>query len=64
VQKNDVVEQWFSTFLSLQHSNFDFKICGATKCKEDQNDKNEAFCILSLKFSDLEAHQNIGRHTG
>jgi hypothetical protein len=34
--------QWFSTFLSLRHTNFDNKFCGTPKCKRDQNVENLA----------------------
>ncbi len=39
-----IPEQWFSTFLSLRHTNFENKFGGTLM--RDRNDENRAFRIL------------------
>jgi hypothetical protein len=51
------LEQWFSTFLSLRHTNFENMFGGTPDCqKKIKKMKIWRFCILSLTVSDLAAH--------
>jgi hypothetical protein len=49
--------QWFSTFLTLRHTNFIKKFGGTPKCnKRTKMMKNDIFCILYMTLYDLAAH--------
>ncbi len=54
---DNTLVQWFSTFLTLQHTNFVKQLCGTPKCnKKPKWWKMTFFCILYQTLYNLAAH--------
>ncbi len=54
------MNQWFSTFLSSRHTNYEKKLAAHHSVKKRPKLwKYSYLCILSLTFKDLAAHQSV-----